>query len=216
MEESTSREKILKKVRAALVNQKQGDPVDVDFDSPVFHAAEDSLELVFAQQFSELNGQFVFCENDEDFRYNIAALVSENKLEPVFCTDPALQQLLKAAGISFSNKENDLLQTNTSVTGCEFLIARTGSVLVSSKQTSGRRQVVYPNNHVVVARTSQLVYNIRDAIKGMKARYGEQPPSAMTVISGPSRTADIEKTLVQGAHGPKEIFVFLIDDTPLS
>jgi L-lactate dehydrogenase complex protein LldG len=63
-----------------------------------------------------------------------------------------------------------------------------------------------------VARTSQLVEHVKDTLKGLKARYPDVPPSMITTITGPSRTADIEKTLVQGAHGPKEIFVFLIDD----
>ncbi|TND09780.1 MAG: hypothetical protein FD123_904 [Bacteroidetes bacterium] len=215
MEESTSREKILKKVRAALINQSKSDPADVDFDSAIFHEAEETPELIFAQQFSDLNGQFVFCENENDFRDNMLALVQENNFESIFCTDSRLQRMLKDAGVNFSSDMDKINEVNVGVTGCEYLIARTGSVLVSSKQASGRRLVVYPNYHIVVAWTSQLVFNIRDALKGMKQRYGEQPPSSITLISGPSRTADIEKTLVQGAHGPKEIFVFLVDDTPI-
>ncbi|HXC05957.1 MAG TPA: LUD domain-containing protein, partial [Bacteroidia bacterium] len=72
--------------------------------------------------------------------------------------------------------------------------------------------LVLPNYHIVVAYTSQLVLHLKDALKGIKDKYGAQPPSMITAIAGPSRTADIEKTLVQGAHGPKEIYVMLIDD----
>ncbi|HET6989880.1 MAG TPA: LUD domain-containing protein, partial [Bacteroidia bacterium] len=50
--------------------------------------------------------------------------------------------------------------------------------------------------------------------KAVKAKYENQMPSMVSVITGPSRTADIEKTLIQGAHGPKEIYVFMIDDLP--
>lgn len=214
MEESTSREKILKKVRAALINQSKSDPVDVDFDSAIFHEPAEPAELIFAQQFTDLNGQFVFCENETDFAENLQALLQENDLQPVCCAEPALQRMLRDAGIPFETERRNDAGMNTAVTGCEFLVARTGSVMVSARQESGRALVIYPNYHIVVAWTSQLVFHIRDAIKGMKQRYGEEMPSSISLISGPSRTADIEKTLVQGAHGPKEIFVFLIDDTP--
>ncbi|MCK5078809.1 MAG: LUD domain-containing protein, partial [Bacteroidales bacterium] len=51
-----------------------------------------------------------------------------------------------------------------------------------------------------------------DALKGMKEKYGQDLPSMISLITGPSRTADIEKTLVMGAHGPRELYVFLVDD----
>jgi L-lactate dehydrogenase complex protein LldG len=64
----------------------------------------------------------------------------------------------------------------------------------------------------VIANTSQIVPDIKDALTGMKERYGKNLPSLVSVITGPSRTADIEKTLVMGAHGPKELYLFLIDN----
>ena len=54
--------------------------------------------------------------------------------------------------------------------------------------------------------------DLKDGFKLIKNKYGTQIPSMISTITGPSRTADIEKTLVLGAHGPKELFVFLIDD----
>ena len=86
--------------------------------------------------------------------------------------------------------------------------------MVSSKQESGRRLNVFPEVHAVIAYTWQLVPDLKQALAAIKEKYSQALPSLISVITGPSRTADIEKTLVQGAHGPKEIFVFLIDDTP--
>ena len=88
--------------------------------------------------------------------------------------------------------------------------------MISSKQISGRRLPVYSNHYVVVAYTSQLVNSIKDGLKLIRDKYQSKIPSVISTISGPSRTADIEKTLIQGAHGPKEMFVFLIDDIPLT
>ncbi|NCB08470.1 MAG: hypothetical protein EOM73_09935, partial [Bacteroidia bacterium] len=95
------------------------------------------------------------------------------------------------------------------ITGCEFLIAHTGSVMVSSAQKGGRQMSVYPPIHVVIAQKSQLVGYLDEAYSGIQKKYGRNLPSQLTLITGPSRTADIEKTLVMGAHGPRELHVFL-------
>jgi L-lactate dehydrogenase complex protein LldG len=68
---------------------------------------------------------------------------------------------------------------------------------------------IFPPVHIVVACESQLVNYVEDALLAIRQKYGKDLPSAITTITGPSRTADIEKTLVLGAHGPKEIVVFI-------
>ena len=59
---------------------------------------------------------------------------------------------------------------------------------------------------------SQLVYDIEDGLNRIKANYKDNLPSLITLATGPSRTADIEKTLVVGVHGPKEVYCFVVDD----
>jgi L-lactate dehydrogenase complex protein LldG len=55
--------------------------------------------------------------------------------------------------------------------------------------------------------------DLKDSFSLIKKKYGTNLPSMLSVITGPSRTADIEKTLVLGAHGPKDLYVFLLDDS---
>jgi len=81
--------------------------------------------------------------------------------------------------------------------------------LVSSATESGRQMNVFPPVHIVLAHVSQLVDYLTDALVALQEKYGTELPSAISTITGPSRTADIEKTLVLGAHGPKEFIVFL-------
>jgi L-lactate dehydrogenase complex protein LldG len=64
----------------------------------------------------------------------------------------------------------------------------------------------------MVAYTHQLVFDLKDALNKLKDKYGNDLPSAISFATGPSRTADIEKTLVVGIHGPKEVYVFLVDE----
>ena len=71
---------------------------------------------------------------------------------------------------------------------------------------------VYAPVHICIAYTKQLVYDIKDGLQLLKEKYGKQLPSLITFATGPSRTADIEKTLVVGVHGPKEVYCFLVDE----
>jgi L-lactate dehydrogenase complex protein LldG len=72
---------------------------------------------------------------------------------------------------------------------------------------------VYAPVHICIAYTSQLVYDIKDGLRVLKDKYGSSLPSFISFASGPSRTADIEKTLVVGVHGPKEVYLFLVDNS---
>jgi len=82
---------------------------------------------------------------------------------------------------------------------------------MSSSQQSGRTVSAYTPVHICIAYVDQLVFDTRDALKDLKRKYANNIPSFITFAAGPSRTADIEKTLVVGVHGPKEVYVFLID-----
>lgn len=68
---------------------------------------------------------------------------------------------------------------------------------------------VYPPQHIVIARKDQLVDYLHTAYDKIREKFPDQLPSQITLITGPSRTADIEKTLVMGAHGPRELHVLL-------
>ena len=211
---TTSKEKILKRIRKALIHKSLQEIGDVNTEAEIFAGSEEPIELQFAQNFVNVNGKFVFCEDENDFLQNFSSIVKDNKWEGIFCLEPAIKQLLTKIAIPFSDQENQLLNANIGLTFCECLIARTGSIIISSKQASGRRLPIYANYHIVIAYTSQLFAHTKDGLKYIREKYNNQLPSMISTITGPSRTADIEKTLVQGAHGPKEIFVFLIDDTP--
>ena len=95
------------------------------------------------------------------------------------------------------------------VTECDALVAQTGSVLVTSASAGGRVLSVLPPHHVVLARHDQLVPDLTAALRRARELYrGAGWPSMLSVITGPSRTGDIERILVLGAHGPKRLTIF--------
>ena len=211
MEEATSKEKILKKIRNALINRANPPFADIDWESSVYIDNNEPLDILFAQEFTKIAGKFVFCENENEFAEILKTIASNEKWEKIHCITPEIQSILEQSSISFTKDENDFLAMEVGITTCEALVARTGSIMMSSKLASGRRMIGYPPIHIVVAYSEQLVYDLKDAFEFIKKKYQKRIPSMITMVSGPSRTADIEKTLVMGAHGPKDLYLFLID-----
>lgn len=95
------------------------------------------------------------------------------------------------------------------LTGCFALIAQTGSVMVTSQSTGGRALSVLPPHHVVLATAEDLVTDLPTAYAKFIAVANHTPTSMLSLISGPSRTGDIERILVLGAHGPKRLTIIL-------
>jgi L-lactate dehydrogenase complex protein LldG len=210
--DTESRERVLKKVRNALIPKSKDQYAQVDLTSSVYVEDPDPIELVFAKNFTALAGKFSFCENEEDLIEQIKETNDQHHWSGILCLEPSIQVFLEKAGISFVSDLNLISGTKIGIGACESLVARYGSVMVSSKQASGRKLPTYPDTHVVVAYTSQLVMDLKDAYSAIKDKYQGNFPSLISNIAGPSRSADIEKTLVMGAHGPKEIYVFLVEN----
>jgi L-lactate dehydrogenase complex protein LldG len=210
MEASTGKEAILKNIRKALTQ-----PVDQPFPGIeklnfAFEQTDDDLSVLFAEKFTSLLGKFSFCANEESLVDQIRQLVLERGWTEIYCADDNIKSALNSFGFpEFSEKP--LGDADVSITKCEVLVARTGSMVLSSMESSGRLTSVYAPIHICIAKTSQLVYDIKDALVLMQKKYGNQLPSMISFATGPSRTADIEKTLVVGVHGPKEVFCFLLD-----
>ena len=208
---TTPREKLLKKIRKALL-EKRDNPYPNLEELPLYPDPTDDLEVVFAEEFIKVSGQFVYCEDEIQFVENILLLAEERKWRKIYCWEPALQELLDRYEYPYYASDKDFELAEVGLTLCESLIARNGSIMVTNSNAAGRRLSIFPHHHIVIAYTSQLVLDLKDGFKLLKNKYGNQLPSMICNITGPSRTADIEKTLVLGAHGPKELFVFLLED----
>lgn len=210
MNETTSKERMLKKVRKALL-EKRDNPYPNLEDSSLYEDYAGHIDLLFAEQLTAVTGNFIFCEDDIQLIENLLHLADEKNWRKIYCWEPRLQKLLEMYEYPFYSTETDFLNAEVGITTCEALIARNGSVLVSNSGHAGRRLSIYPNVHIVIAYTSQLVLDIKDGLKLLKEKYPNGLPTMISNITGPSRTADIEKTLVLGAHGPKELYVFLLE-----
>lgn len=207
---SPAKENILKRIREALTHTTPMPFPQSEKNQAVFPTAQQENEIEFAEQFTQLQGKFIYCINRQELAFQFGSLAKKQDWAHVFCADEKLIQLL-GEPLTERLTKTDLAGCTVSVTGCEFLIARTGSIVLSSAQIQGRTASVYAPIHVCIAFMDQLVYDIRDALQAAKDKYGNNFPSLLTLATGPSRTADIEKTLVVGVHGPKEVYLFLVE-----
>lgn len=213
MKDSTTREQILANVRNALIKTTEVPFDGIDISSDVLKSIDktDGLEITFAKELILTGGQFIYCESEEQFFDYFKALFREKEWPAPWCNSSKLQQFFSSAEIDFEEHPSDKIKPLISVTGCERLIAQTGSILVSDSKCSSRTAYALPNIHLVVAYTSQIVFSLKQAFACLRQDYPESLPSQFVVITGPSKTDEIEKNFVVGAQGASELIVFLID-----
>jgi len=208
MATNQARENILHKIRQALSN-----PVPVPFsdESPTndFYTTsnKNNIEL-FSETFTKLQGNIVSCKNNTQLKDELLKLFSQKVWSTIYSMEDQWIELIKSLQIT---PYTDLSNCDVSITGCEYLVARTGSIVLSSNQQKGRTASIYAPAHVCIAYTDQIVADLDDTFLQIEKKYKADLPSLITFASGPSRTADIEKTLVTGVHGPKEVFCFLVE-----
>jgi L-lactate dehydrogenase complex protein LldG len=210
MNVSPSKENILKKIRKAL---SQSTPLPFpksEGTESVYLPLQQEPEVEFAEQFTKLQGRFIFCINQQELAFQLNSLIQKQDWNKVYCIE---DKLIGSFSGPLTDRlvKTDLAGCDVSITGCEYLVARTGSIVMSAAQQSGRNTSVYAPVHICIAYTKQLVYDVKDALQGIKEKYADKIPSLITFATGPSRTADIEKTLVVGVHGPKEVYLFLVE-----
>lgn len=201
-----AREEILKELKGTQLTM----PDVPDFKTPVHRSIESPLNLPFKESLEKVNGSVHLFDTENGLFSELKQLLKNYSKENICCREPEIQQLLEEHNISFSECAELNENIEAGITSCESLIAHTGSIMVSSFQAGGRQMFIYPPVHIVLANKNQLVEYLEDAYIEIINKYKNNLPSQITLITGPSRTADIEKTLILGAHGPKELHVFLV------
>jgi L-lactate dehydrogenase complex protein LldG len=206
-----SKYNILQRLHKALEQNTEIPYPEIKDNNGIFAPAPEDLESHFALQFKALGGEFYYCKNNKELIDQLTELLDRKGLAQLHCADAKLLFLLKEGGFNKAiNTQEKMTEGSVSISSCMQLVARTGSILFSSVQIEGRSYAIAPDTQIVIASTGQLVYNINEAILPHYHKFSPMP-SMISLCSGASRTADIEKTLVMGAHGPKELIVFYVD-----
>lgn len=218
-----SREKILRRIREALsvpaparhLKDARASEHPAQEWLPPVPASEADLIALFEKNSLDLKTEVRRCADIRAVAAELAGLARENGWKSLGAHhfplgEDAIFQLGLPVVFTDSPYETAALERcDAGVSGCECLVAQTGGILVTSASAGGRALSVLPPHHVVIASTSQLVGDLSDAFGVLRRNHGTLPAFA-TFITGPSRTGDIERILVLGAHGPKKLTVLLL------
>lgn len=214
-EDTTYKEQILAKVRNALIEKPEALFKDIDQRTETWIPIkeEDGTAITFVQNFKEHGGIFIYLDSETDFSDCMKQLAPENGWEPLWCTSPAMQQMLTKYGIPYTTeKTREDKQKLVSLTDCECLVAQTGSIVISDTLTQSRQAYAIHDVLLVFATTRQIVNGMKDVFVMLKKKYQTEKPSQVAIITGPSRTTEIEQTLVIGVNGIRQMAVFLVEE----
>jgi L-lactate dehydrogenase complex protein LldG len=215
-----SRDDILKRLHQS--KQTHGEDLPSPLQDNVFFADypqnRDELLDSFCYHFKDLSGEFHYLENIEHAGKVLLGILKD--IAPNLCRShhsPLIDNIKKANPevekyLDYIDGDDisaiEFAKFSVGITCADYLIARTGSILVRTVSAGGRRLSVLPPVHIAIAREKQLVFSLDEALANLHDTKGSW--SYATIITGPSRTSDIEKQLVLGAHGPKRLILLLI------
>lgn len=180
---------------------------------PLAGTTFDERLALFRKNSTALKTDFRLLDNQEQLEGQMLALREAEGWKTVAShagkwTDRACRRLdLPVCRTDQGYDVHELEKCDVGITECDALIAQTGSVLVTARSAGGRALSVLPPHHVVIAHREQLLGDLPEAFALLRSKYAPNYPSFISLITGPSRTGDIERILVLGAHGPKKLTV---------
>ena len=235
---SGSRSEILGKIRRALVKPRpahhHGHSTATSDLNKLFASvgSRDGLVEKFQKEFNLVSGEFSFCDNNATVVQLLTQLIQSSASSKVAISGHPICQRLGIAetllaqlpdvnilveDIESENSfdrtrlRNSMAQVQLSITGAEYLIADTGTIVSVAGAQASRQISLLPSIHVVLATPEQLFPNMADLFLEIQRAHGTKlPGSTLTCITGPSRTADIEKVLIKGVHGPMRLVLIMV------
>ncbi len=186
------------------------------------------IEKQRAAQLSLLTGQFrKECEllsvkvheartHDEACHALLAIINETNAKQAIKWASPFMGRLdidglLKATGV---NIEGDDESADLGLSGADYALADTGTLVLTARPGQDRSSSLLPPTHVAFLNQASILPGLDELMVRIRLDLEEagRPHSCVTLISGPSKTADIEMTLVHGIHGPKEVHVVVLKE----
>ncbi len=192
----TSRDEILGLIRAALKRQPN-DPVPPAPPVLLREAPAENLVDRFRTALEALAGHVVVVNTAAEAQTAVEKILNGR----TFLTSVNLR------GGEFSR--DACASAEAGVTSADFALADTGSLVIFTESHESRLLSLLPPCHIAVIERSKIVPSLDDVLR-LRPKPGESS-SAMVIITGPSRTGDIEMRLVRGVHGPGEVHVVIVD-----
>ncbi len=203
---TTSREKILKKVRAGLLNKFAAHFPDVEMETDIYSYPDEDHGVAFAKNFTASGGGFVYCHNRFDFHENLIMWMEKRGIKGLLVSDAELRKEIQNLGLPVIENLIDHPDQTASLLSAEALTARNGGIMFTSAST--RRDYLSGVQVVAVyGQLSKMGDDIKQALVTLRNKYGEKLPSLISFIQGPVKGNKETKTQARS-----ELILFLVND----
>lgn len=194
MNTGDARTEIMRSIRAHLATSAPFDPpVRETLCSSVAEPPRVSLVQLFKQNLEAVDGHCIVVNSETELEETVKRLTEGKKIA------------------SPNDPRSDLFKSDVGVTGAQAGIAETGTVVLDSSVDRNRLVSLVPPVHIAILDASRIYTTLGETLAALQS--GDEVSPAITFITGPSRTADIELTLAIGVHGPQELYVIINQNT---
>ena len=212
---TTNKEQILSKLRNAVMEKPEAMFEDIDLQSDTWNPIkeEDGNAITFVQNFKDMEGIFIYLESEAELGECLRQLAPQNNWEPLWCLNPEMQALLDQYGITYCTEpDTENRKKVVSLLPCDYLVAQTGSIVISDGKAVSRRSYTHCDVLLVVAHTRQIVGGLKEAMQLLREQLGSQSATQAVIITGLTQTFAIEQEQIEGIFGARQMAVFLVDD----
>lgn len=203
-----SREAILGSIRSHLAASPPDDAAE-SVSSLTCMPTSETIPVVdlFKQSIEAVDGHCVVVQNEKDIVDQITRIAGDRFRRIAISDAPALQRLLEVSEVAVAPDASDVFEFDVGITTAQAAIAETGTLVLDSARERHRLVSLVPPVHIAIIDASSIFQTLGEALAFIH-QNGDISP-AVTFITGPSRTADIELTLAIGVHGPQELHVIV-------
>lgn len=176
----------------------------------------------FKSELEKINGECFVASNYEDAAKINSSIIKQNQYKSAVINNslPLKESILLDSSINIKSVrelavgedyKKELAATEVGISYADYLVAKTGSAILIANNDEPRLLSLLPEASIIISEATNLVSDLSEAVKLLKDRNLFVGSNCITIISGPSRTADIEKVLVTGVHGPKKLYVIIVE-----
>jgi L-lactate dehydrogenase complex protein LldG len=226
----TARDEMLARIKSALKRDDQSSSLRSEGNSAqqVFNKDEQQSDLIkrFELELTRIGGRFHIARTADAVCDYIENLISLKQTKTVIgwnapvISETGLSERLERSDVEFISNDdkqseaefiNKAIGAGIGITAVDYALADTGTLVLITGAGRARSVSLLPPVHVAILKPEQIIAGLDELIPRLNTSAGRDLASAVTFITGPSRTADIELTLVVGVHGPQELHVVLLD-----
>lgn len=185
MNESTNKEKVLKKVRSALLSKTANPFPAIDLDSTVFHTNDLPAEVNFAEKFMQLGGSLLLCENNVELMEMLLTLCDKYSWKVVFCLDKEISVTLTEFEFPHESRfefDKDK-KIDAVILKCSCLVSRTGEIIFSPSEIADEKIFSVAENIVVVAGLPQVKNDLKESLAFVKEKNNQKFSPFLSIVN---------------------------------